>query len=68
VGELCPDAFTATTVNVYVMPAVSPLTTHGLAVQVAVSPPGEAVTTYPVTFAPPSALGAIHDTEAAPLP
>lgn len=43
VGPL-PAAFVARTVNVYAVPFVSPVTEHGLVEQIAVAPPGDAVT------------------------
>ena len=39
-----PDAFVAVTVKVYDTPGVSPVTVIGLAVPVAVTPPGAEVT------------------------
>lgn len=51
-------AFEATTVNVYGVPFVSPLMTHGLAEALQVLPPGFEVTTYPVIGTPPVLVGA----------
>jgi hypothetical protein len=47
-------ALVALTVKVYSTPFVSPVTSIGLAVPVAVWPPGEAVTVYCVIGLPPS--------------
>lgn len=45
-----PMALVATTLNVYAVPLASPDTTHDVAPEVVhVSPPGDAVTVYPVT-------------------
>jgi hypothetical protein len=61
---LVPRAFLAVTVNVYVVPAVNPVTVIGLTVPVAVLPPGLAVTVYPVT----EPVGAVKLTVAWPVP
>src|SRR4029077_9356022 len=53
-----PSELVATTVNVYAVPAVSPVTMAGLAVTVLVAPPGAAVTTYWGT-AEPALSGAV---------
>jgi phosphoribosylcarboxyaminoimidazole (NCAIR) mutase len=59
----------ATTVNVYEVPFVSPLTAQDRPPPVThVAPPGEAVTVYPVIGLPPSEDGAIHMTSAEALP
>ena len=50
-------AFDATTVNVYGVPFVSPVTVHGLAAALHVFAPGFDVTTYPVIDAPPLFVG-----------
>ena len=52
-GELSPDLI-ATVVNVYAVPAVSPLMVHepDAPVTVQVAPPGVAVTTYDVGVRP----------------
>jgi hypothetical protein len=42
-GGLVPTAFVAVTVNVYAVPLVNPVTVSGLALPVAVAPPGLAV-------------------------
>lgn len=52
-----PFALLATTVNVYAVPFVSPLTVMGLALPVAIWPPEE-VTVYPVMVEPPLDAGA----------
>ena len=59
-----PVALAATTVNVYAMPLVKPVTTIGLAVPVAVMPPGDDVTVYDVTGVPPFGAGAVKLTVA----
>ena len=41
---LLPTALVATTVKVYAVPLVRPLTTQGLVAHMAVAPPGDAVT------------------------
>ena len=46
----------------------SPVTVHGEEAQVAVIPPGDEVTVYPVTGAPPLEAGAVKETVADPLP
>ena len=50
------------------MPLVSPVTTIGLAAPVAVIPPGEEVTVYPVMEAPPFDAGAENVTLACVFP
>ncbi len=50
------------------MPFVSPETVIGDDPPVAVNPPGEEVTVYPVIAAPPLLAGAVKDTAADPLP
>src|SRR4051812_11109660 len=59
-----PLALVAWTVNVYEMPLVRPVTTHGLPGQVAVRPLGLEVTVYDVIEEPPSLPGAVKDTPA----
>jgi hypothetical protein len=55
--------FDATTVNVYAVPFVRPVTLQVSApVVVHVLPPGEDVTVYPVIGVPPFAAGASHET------
>ena len=61
-GVLLPLVLVATTVNVYWVPLVSPVTSHDVDAVVQVAPPGVAVTVYPVIDAPPSSAGAAHDT------
>ncbi len=65
-----PYAFVATTVNVYAVPFVNPVTVHVAALPAAVhvAPPGLAVTVYPVRPPVPSETGAVHDTATCPLP
>jgi hypothetical protein len=64
-GEV-PASLLAVTVNVYAVPLVSPVTVAEVSapVAVAVRPPGEAVTVYPVIAEPPLVTGAVHDTSA----
>jgi len=60
-----PTLLVAVTVNVYEVPLVKPLTvTLVPMIVVAVAPPGDAVTVYPVIVEPPLLTGAIHDTRA----
>ena len=64
-----PAAFIATTVKVYSVSLVRPVTVAVVAPVVsAVTPPGEEVTVYFVIAEPPLLVGAVHDTEASPLP
>ena len=49
------------------MPLVSPVTVIGDDVPVAVRPPGEEVTVYPVITAPPVFVGAVKLTVALPI-
>ena len=53
---------------VYATPFVKPVTVIGEDVPVAVIPPGEAVTVYPVIADPPVFIGAVKLTVALPLP
>jgi hypothetical protein len=62
-GVELPRALVATTVNVYAVPAVNPVTVIGEDVPDAVIPPGLEVTVYPVIAVPPFALGAVNGTE-----
>jgi hypothetical protein len=56
-------------VNVYAVPLVRPVTVAVVAMIVlALAPPGEAVTVYPVTGDPPLLEGATHETRAWVLP
>ena len=58
-----PTPFVAVTVNVYATPFDNPVTVHDNAPIVEHDPPpGDAVTTYPVTGEPPLLAGADHDT------
>ncbi|GKS13454.1 hypothetical protein YDYSY3_44540 [Paenibacillus chitinolyticus] len=64
-----PALFFATTVNVYAVPFVNPVTMTGLAVVlVPLNPPGLDVTVYSVIALPPSLAGASKLTVACPLP
>jgi hypothetical protein len=65
---LFPNALVATTVNVYAVPFVNPLTVIGEEVSVAVTPPGLDVTVYPVIAPPPTLSGAVKATDAEALP
>ena len=61
--------FVATTVNVYAVPFVNPVTLTDVAPVVdPVAPPGDAVTVYPVMGEPPLEAGAVHDTVANAFP
>ena len=57
----------AMTVKVYAVPLVSPVTVIGDDAPVAVRPPGEEVTVYPVIADPPVFVGAVKLTVALPL-
>lgn len=59
--------FCAATVNVYAVPFVRPVIVMGEEEPVAVIPPGEEVTLYPVIGDPPSLAGAVKVTEAEAL-
>jgi hypothetical protein len=61
-GLPVPALLVAVTVNVYLLPLVSPVTVTGLAVPLAVIPPGLAVTVYVVMVR--SLLGAVKLTDA----
>jgi hypothetical protein len=63
-----PFIFEATTVNVYAVPLVSPVTTIGLAAPEAEPPAGFEVTVYPVIADPPLLAGAENVTEACAFP
>jgi hypothetical protein len=63
-----PTRLVALTVNVYVVPLRRPVTVKGLALPVAVLPPGEDVTVYDVTGLPPSIAGGEKLTVACKLP
>ena len=63
-AELLPAVFAATTLKVYAVPFVSPVTTIGLDEPVPVNPLGEDVTVYPVIAAPPFETGAVNETVA----
>ena len=63
-----PTAFVATTVKVYVVPLVNPVTIMGEVAPVAVIPPGLEVTVYPVIGLPPVLLGATNATLAEASP
>ena len=57
-----PMAFAATTVKVYAVPFVRPVTVHDIVLVVHVLLPGWEVTVYPVIALPPLSVGADHDT------
>jgi hypothetical protein len=60
-----PAALAAVTVNVYAVPLVRPVTVAVVPMIVlALAPPGDAVTVYPVTGDPPLLEGATHETRA----
>jgi len=65
-GAPVPAALIALTVQVYVTPAVRPVTTIGLAAPLVITaaPPltGAHVTLYAVTRLPPSLAGGVNDT------
>jgi len=64
-----PSEFFATTVNVYFVPFVNPLTVQVSAPVVEhVFPPGDDVTVYPVIGSPPVFVGAAQVTLAEPAP
>lgn len=72
-GTESPTPLVATTVNVYVAPAVKPDTTHDVGTGGATGPTthdfdgaSTDVTVYPVNAKPPSLTGAVHDTAACP--
>ena len=69
-AALLPTALVATTVNVYAVPLVSPVTiaVSVLPPTVAVLPPGDDVTVYPVMALPPLFVGAVQVTVAWALP
>jgi hypothetical protein len=56
-----PEALVAVTVKVYPVPLVSPVTVHVVApLEEHVKDPGDDVTVYPVTIAPPLFEGAVQ--------
>jgi len=60
-AALSPDAFVATTLNAYVLPRTSPVTTHvSVPVVVQPKPLGVDETVYPVIDCPPVFEGAAH--------
>ena len=63
-GGLVPTVFVAVTVNVYGVPADSPVTVIGLDDALPVSPPGLEVAVYCVIAEPPSELGTRKETSA----
>jgi hypothetical protein len=63
-----PAALVATTVKVYAILVAKPVTTRGELAPVAVIPPGEDVTVYPVMALPPLEEGALKATLAWALP
>ena len=62
-----PMELVAVTVKVYAVPLVSPVTVIGDEAPVAVRPPGDEVTVYPVIADPPVFTGAVKLTVALPL-
>ncbi len=68
-ADPAPTMFVARTVNVYRAPLVRPATVHVSAGATAaqVSPPGDAVTVYPVMAVPPVLVGASQLTTADPI-
>ena len=66
-GAPLPTAFVATTVNVYAVPFVRPVTVNGLPAPDDVSPPGFDATVYPVMGLPPLMLGGVNETLACAL-
>ena len=62
-----PTELVATTVKVYAVPLVNPVTVIGDEEPVAVRPPGDEVTVYPVIADPPVFVGAVKLTVALPL-
>lgn len=65
-GALVTTPFVALTVNVYGVPAESPVTTNGDEAPDAVSPPGEDVAVYEVTAG--VAVTPVKDMVACPVP
>ena len=63
-----PAALVATTVKVYDTVVVKPVTTRGEFAPVAIKPPGEDVTLYPVMALPPVEFGAVNATLTCALP
>jgi hypothetical protein len=63
-----PILFVATTVNVYAVPFVNPSTVRGEEAPLAVNPPVDDVTVYPVIDVPPVFVGGTKDTTACALP
>jgi hypothetical protein len=62
-----PVALVAVTVNVYDVLDARPVTVTGDEAPVPVNPPGLEVTVYAVIGNPPSKVGAVNVTDAAPL-
>ena len=69
-AEEDPTPLAATTLNVYAMPLVRPLTMHDVAgaLTVQLPPDGEEVTVYEVTAEPPFNEGGAKETVALPAP
>ena len=64
-----PATLAAVTVNVYAVPLVKPVTVTVVPIIVlALNPPGNAVTVYPVIADPPLLTGAVQPTTASALP
>jgi len=67
-GEV-PTLLVAVTVNVYEVPLVNPATVADVpTIVVAVAPPGDAITVYPVIAEPPLLAGAVQVTTAEAFP
>ncbi len=58
----------ATTVNVYAVPFVNPVTVRGEEAPLALNPPVDDVTVYPVIAAPPVFVGGTKETTAWAFP
>jgi hypothetical protein len=67
-AALVPALLVAVTVKVYAWPLVSPVTTIGLPLLLAVRLPGDEVTVYDVIAAPPFDTGGVKVITAKPLP
>src|SRR5207253_4443256 len=67
-GALLPTALLATTVKVYAVPLVRPVSVADVPVTVALAPVGLEVTVYEVMALPPSLTGAVQETVAEALP
>jgi hypothetical protein len=67
-GALLPLSLVATTVNVYCVPSVKPVTVIGEEAPLAEIPPGELVAVYSVIALPPLSAGAVNVTLACVVP